>query len=97
MNPIAKHYVRPRFKKRVKALERAGIPVTQNNVYDEDVEVGVPVPRFGAEKYSGRHQHNYAENRAVFVVEFVTTGVAAICRSLFRRRHKNVFEDHTKL
>jgi hypothetical protein len=95
MNPIAKHYMHMRFKKRVEALKQAGVPVTHENVYDEDVEVGVPVPAFGKGKHSGRHQHDYAENRVTFAIEFVTTGIAVFFKSLFHRKSKNVFSDDT--
>jgi hypothetical protein len=94
MNPIAKHYMRMRFKKRVEALKMAGIPATHKNVYDKDVEVGVRVPAFGKGKHSGRRQHDYAENRVMFAIEFVTTGVAAFFKSLLHRRSKSVFSDH---
>jgi hypothetical protein len=96
MNPITKHYMRLRFQKRVEALKKAGISVTQKNVYDENIQVGVPVPRFGDKKHTGRPQHNYAKKRTAFAVEFVITGVAAMFQSLFRRRKKNVFADHPK-
>jgi hypothetical protein len=94
MNPIAKHYMRLRFQKRVAALKRAGIAVTHKNVYSEHVQVGVPVPRFGTAKRSGRRQYNYAESRTRFVIEFVVTGVAAIVRRVLHPRSKNVFLDH---
>ena len=94
MNPIAKHYMRLRFQKRVAALKQAGIAVTHKNVYSEHVQVGDPVPRFGAAKRSGRRQCNYAESRSRFVIEFVVTGVVAALRRLLHPRSKNVFSDH---
>jgi len=78
----------------VAALKQAGIAVTHKNVYSEHVQVGVPVPRFGAAKRSGRRQCNYAESRSRFVIEFVVTGVVAALRRLLHPRSKNVFSDH---
>lgn len=63
MNSIKKHYMRMRYQERVDALKKAGIPVTQKTVYDESIHVGVPVPRFGKEKHTGRRQADHEVNK----------------------------------
>ncbi len=85
--------MRLRFQKRVDALKRAGIPVNQKTVYDPSIEVGVPVPAFGTEKHAGRRQSDYAENKLMFMVDFLVSGMLALFKALFSRRRKSVFSD----
>jgi hypothetical protein len=91
MNPIKKHYIRMRYQERVNALKKAGIPVNQKTVYDESIHVGVPVPRFGKEKHTGRRQADHEVNKSAFTIDYIKTGIIGIARFIVRPKGRTVF------
>ena len=80
--------MRLRFQKRVEALKKAGIPVNQQTVYDESIEVGVPVPKPGQGKGCGKRESTHAQNRPLFVIEFFVSGIVSFAKHLFRPRKR---------
>lgn len=93
MNAIAKHFMRVRFQQRVDALNKAGIPVTQKTVYDESIQVGVPVPRVGADKNHGRRQADHEVSYSKFMMDFVISGLRQMTLAVVRPRRKTVFDN----
>lgn len=93
MNPISKKYMRLRYQERIDALKKAGIPVTQQTVYDESIDVGVPVPDFENNKQSGKRQGDYNVNRFSFFVKFIGSSILVFCRFLVTPQGPTVFED----
>jgi len=91
MNWLSKNYMQLRFQKRVDALKKAGIPVTQQTVYDETLDVGVPVP--SAEKGRGQHQSESGVNPFVFAIQAVISSFAAFFSWLVTPSGPTVFED----
>jgi hypothetical protein len=91
MNWFSKNYMRLRFQNRIDALKKAGIPVTQETVYDETLDVGVPVP--SAERGSGRRQGEYRASSLTFVFLLFTSSAAAFFRWLVTPRGPTVFEE----
>ena len=83
--------MRLRYQKRVDALKKAGIPVTQQSVYDETLDVGVPVP--SASQRSGGRQRDDRVNPVAFGFELVTSSIAAFFRFLVTPRGPTVFEE----
>lgn len=96
MNPIAKHYMKVRFQKRVAALKKAGIPVTQKTVYDESIQVGVPVPQFGKDKHNGQRQADHEVNKLTFVIDFLKSGILELLKSLFHNKTRPMRKTLTK-
>ena len=91
MNWFARNYMRLRFQNRVDALKKAGIPVTQETVYDETIDVGVPVP--SNRQGSGQRQSNYRISTLTFVFFLFTSSVAAFFRWLVTPRGPTVFAE----
>lgn len=83
--------MRLRFQKRVDALRKAGIPVTQQTVYDETIDVGVPVP--SAERGNSRDQSDHRVNTPVSTGQLFTSSVVAFFRWLVTPSGPTVFED----
>ena len=93
MNAIAKHFMRVRFQQRVDALKKAGIPVTQKTVYDETIQVGVPVPREGTDKPYGRRQADHEVSYSKFMMDFVISGLRQMTLAAVLPRRKIVFDN----
>lgn len=91
MNWLSKNYMRLRFQKRVDALKKAGIPVTQQTVYDETLDVGVPVP--SAENGRGQRQSDNGINPFVFALQVIISSFAAFFSWLVTPSGPTVFED----
>lgn len=91
MNWFSKNHMRMRFQNRIDALRKAGIPVTQQTVYDETLDVGVPVP--STERGSGRRQSDYRVNHPVFAFHLFTSSVSAFFRWVVTPRGPTVFEE----
>lgn len=91
MNWLSRNYMRLRFQNRVDALKKAGIPVTQETVYDETIDVGVPVP--SSRRESGRRQSDYGSRPRLFVFALFTSSVAAFFRRLATPRGPTVFDE----
>jgi len=93
MNPLSKQYMRLRYQERIDALKKAGKPVTQQTVYDESIDVGVPVPDFYSDKRSGKRQSDYNVNPVAFFVKFIGSSILAFCHYLVTPQGPTVFEE----
>ncbi|MHC4891346.1 MAG: DUF3592 domain-containing protein, partial [Planctomycetota bacterium] len=93
MNWFTKNYIRLRFQKRVDALKKAGIPVNQKTVYDETIDVGVPVPTVGGDKRAGHQQSDHGVNRFAVFVHLLISSIPAFFRFLVMPRGPTVFDE----
>lgn len=93
MNPASKQYTRLRYQERVDALKKAGKPVTQQTVYDESIDVGIPVPDFDNDKRGRKRESDYNVSTVAFFVKFIGSSILAFCRFLITPQGPTVFED----
>ena len=72
------------------ALKKAGFPVTQQTGYDENIDVGVPVP---SGKRNDGQQCNARANPFAFTISLIITTIATFFRFLVMPCGPTVFED----